>query len=569
MNEKRTHLDDLFDQARREAAPEFTREQVTAIAKHGDSLQSRSLLNRKGFTIMTSLFTITAASLIGYFTLSPSATVPVNEQANGTLSAPIAHAVQTTTPEPTHKMLTVTPVNTMPSTPPTPVRPVAPTVAPTPPVPPVAPIVPIAPKQIKAVDPIVVTEHDYAKLGLRSELKGLTFYMGENKKSCTKHTIPDEGWGVIVDEDATPQEPDVVLNPVLVTDSRGNKRLINFSDSEWSYLMRRSSDPNHESFEERITSTNGGENINIRGRRSVEDDDSVSMTDIRGLGEFGSKGLLDSLNAAMRAEIEHISGESRGIRSDSTLKPMMRLHIFVRDSQRVSHLDNADSNVEVKILRGLKLSDTVTKGGNGQKRFKFMIRHETNLSTDSTSTTVPHLMHALQIDNVGRSIEERLSTRLNSLVPVLVRPSTNVRHNAQDNRDYDNGVVMWFVPSAALADELPAAERMRVHYDIAPTASVTTNAVSNGNGAISNAMLFPNPATTMTSVHFQLAEPRTVAFSIHDILGKKLIDGGQTLFSAGDQVRELHLDGLSEGMYLLAMTTDKGEQVIQRIVVRK
>ncbi len=515
---------------------------------------------------MTSIFTLGAAALLAYLTLGSSPDQPVAGRSKASASVATAEMTQTSATDPTHKMITVTAApaeGTVPATPPTHPAP------PTPPVPPMPPVAPIAPQQIKAVDPIVVTERDYPKLGLHAGFTGLTFFMGDSRKSCSKYTIPENGWGVTINRNTSPQESDVVLNPVLVTDSRGNRRLINFSDSEGSYMMRRSSDPHNESWEERINSTNGGTNVLIKGRRSTKDDDSLSMDDLRTLGEFGTPGLLDSVNAAMRAEINRISRGTRGLRKDSSIMPMMNMRIFVQDSERVKQLDNGDTNVFVKIVRAFKACDTVSNGGKEDHRFKFVIKHETNLSTDSLATTVPHLLNVLQIDNVGRSVEERLSARLNSLVPVLVRPSTTVTHNERENRDYDNGVVMWFAPTKALADALPAADRLRVHYDNAPAASVASNAASNGSGVISNAMLFPNPATTMTTVHFQLAEPRTVAFSIHDILGKKLIDGGQSAYSAGDQTRELDLDELSAGMYLLAMTTDRGEQVIQRIVVRK
>ena len=88
---------------------------------------------------------------------------------------------------------------------------------------------------------------------------------------------------------------------------------------------------------------------------------------------------------------------------------------------------------------------------------------------------------------------------------------------------------------------------------------------------VSNTTVYPNPVrTAKTNIHYKLSEPRSVAFSVHDILGKKIVDCGSLAERPqGEYDFELNIGNIPAGIYLVVITTDKGEQTIQRIAVEK
>ena len=195
-----------------------------------------------------------------------------------------------------------------------------------------------------------------------------------------------------------------------------------------------------------------------------------------------------------------------------------------------------------------------------------------------------------------------MSEKLNHLIPVLVREATTVTHNDAENRDYDNGVIMWFENTKEFCEALPNLvteyiitpqkgtvltvnvhkdgkemtldELLKKYPDGNPNDSKKYEVVVNEplilSGIFSNALVYPNPASTKATVRFNLTQARSVAFSVHDITGKRMIDAG-TLnnLSAGYHEHELQLGKLPAGIYLVVLTSDKGEQSVQRIVVEK
>ncbi len=163
--------------------------------------------------------------------------------------------------------------------------------------------------------------------------------------------------------------------------------------------------------------------------------------------------------------------------------------------------------------------------------------------------------------NIGKMLSDEVeieSKSLDHLVPILVRTATSKHFNKEEGITFDDGLIFWYNPEKDLFANIPEAQS-----SVSPSQNMT-------NGIISKAVLYPNPAKTKTTLHFDLSEPRTVAFSIHDLLGKRVLDGGSIReTTAGNYEKELNVGELTEGVYLLVITTDKGEQNIQRLVIKK
>jgi hypothetical protein len=62
---------------------------------------------------------------------------------------------------------------------------------------------------------------------------------------------------------------------------------------------------------------------------------------------------------------------------------------------------------------------------------------------------------------------------------------------------------------------------------------------------------FPNPFETEVAVTFVLREPQTVALSLHDALGRRVLQQDATLLPAGSQRLSLATAGLPAGLYTL------------------
>jgi hypothetical protein len=79
--------------------------------------------------------------------------------------------------------------------------------------------------------------------------------------------------------------------------------------------------------------------------------------------------------------------------------------------------------------------------------------------------------------------------------------------------------------------------------------------------------VYPNPTTGPVTIHYDLTDATRAEFSLHNLLGQKVLDGGMTAGMSGDQT--LDLSKLESGVYLLITTTDLGDRDIQRIVVTR
>jgi hypothetical protein len=92
-------------------------------------------------------------------------------------------------------------------------------------------------------------------------------------------------------------------------------------------------------------------------------------------------------------------------------------------------------------------------------------------------------------------------------------------------------------------------------------------ACQNISGKINSYLAYPNPAEQTLNIEIDLAEERHLEFIITDITGKIIKTLNQNLNQAkGKQTYTYQIGELTEGMYLLIITTNKGEKLSTRIV---
>lgn len=92
----------------------------------------------------------------------------------------------------------------------------------------------------------------------------------------------------------------------------------------------------------------------------------------------------------------------------------------------------------------------------------------------------------------------------------------------------------------------------------------------SASGAIVGTNVLPNPTTGRAVLNFSLAHPRTISISLHDITGRRMREVVSDLSKQGGTY-EANIDAgdLADGIYLVAITTDRGERAIQRVIVQK
>jgi hypothetical protein len=146
---------------------------------------------------------------------------------------------------------------------------------------------------------------------------------------------------------------------------------------------------------------------------------------------------------------------------------------------------------------------------------------------------------------------------------------------------------VWFYPNEEFLSALPERYSEPLRKELAALADIEENntpveiackGLENQetffdicrmkSGAIEKLSLFPNPATESTTAQYILDASRKLKVTLHDINGKFLRtikeDFSET---TGTHDLKIVLDGIQSGFYLVAIQSDKGEQVVQRLIV--
>ncbi len=176
-----------------------------------------------------------------------------------------------------------------------------------------------------------------------------------------------------------------------------------------------------------------------------------------------------------------------------------------------------------------------------------------------------------------------VSKTVNHLVPVAVAINTKA----------EQAVVLWYEPTPAVLAALPERYRTALERELKASEKYSSlcdiqnpqerkeieNAIAGRPffdtwrscaGVLSVKSVFPNPAREQSTVRFRLDAPRNITLSVHDIYGQRLSSIPRTNeLPSGEHELLLDLTGRTAGIYLVVLTTDNGEQAVQRIIVER
>ncbi|MDB4334822.1 T9SS type A sorting domain-containing protein [bacterium] len=156
------------------------------------------------------------------------------------------------------------------------------------------------------------------------------------------------------------------------------------------------------------------------------------------------------------------------------------------------------------------------------------------------------------------------------LIPVFLPISEYV-----NNRDYD--VILWYYPT----DEFLSALPKRIRSDLKSELKSIKNPESKKSNScnyfevckstlkLDNFKIYPNPAKDFATIEFDTNEELEGSVSIVNLCGasvRALIP--KSLFLAGHNTYQMEIAGITPGMYLISINTNKGFKT-QRLIISK
>jgi hypothetical protein len=177
--------------------------------------------------------------------------------------------------------------------------------------------------------------------------------------------------------------------------------------------------------------------------------------------------------------------------------------------------------------------------------------------------------------------EADLLSVINTLIPILVRvdrQDTSFKRISDiagvKDRQWRPDVILWYEPSEALFNLLPEdiSNEIRKEYT-----AIQQHEPSPGckhfescqivTGKINSYSIYPNPCEDELNLTIDIQEDRSFTISLHDISGKEVKNYGEQLIQVkGEKEYHFSLNGLNSGMYMLLITSSKGEYIVQRII---
>lgn len=585
---QKPHLDDFFAAARREE-PVVSHEEIGELinARHTTSPLTQHI-TWKGIGMTTVGFGL--AAVLSYFTFFASeepVTSSPEPQIQAATTAPEIKTLVTPMVSPTEPVAVVEPVE------------------------PVAPVEPITPIRVEApikVDEVRITEPD------QSDMKRLGMKVDGGREVVVVQKVGKKFFVVsfgakpfrvsseLETENPTDIEPTNVL-PVFVTNLDGTGVLTAAAPNENTSIITKevhSSDEHGNSHERTVerTQTNitvhhDDEHANVDVSTDISIDASPVIIDksnfsftIDGdstIAAFANDGkavgksriLLkrgnDDISIDMSSgtsdpkEIEKLKKELRIVINDDkeshaiNINGLDSIHkkvIVARMHADSLHLDGEQMAKEMKQLKEhlAKMSKDIKIRLNDSTLRLNMEQMMKELGNAKAELADAKKKHKIAIINGGPKVRMRanafnvpgfgeLKAQINDLVPMRVAL----------NDDKGRGLIFWYQPSdapQAVAKQEPAAVA--------------------ASGTIENITVNPNPAQNHTTVRFTMNDAHAVTISVHDIMGKRLLEAGQvSAGSGGEFTREIDLSSLTQGVYLIVLTADNGEQRIERVLVNK
>ena len=190
-------------------------------------------------------------------------------------------------------------------------------------------------------------------------------------------------------------------------------------------------------------------------------------------------------------------------------------------------------------------------------------------------------------NNINKMTQNIVTSKL---IPVKINLNkSKYRNDSLNKLKYNSEVLtLWYYPTQEFLYALPAQYSSQIKTELGMIDNVKNGTVTIdqacgklyneasffdfcrvSSGAVTDVKAYPNPATDKTNLTYDLKIGCKISITLHDLNGKhiKTFANYENQF-AGRQKINIPLSEFEKGFYLLAITTEKGEQVIQRLIIQ-
>ncbi len=156
------------------------------------------------------------------------------------------------------------------------------------------------------------------------------------------------------------------------------------------------------------------------------------------------------------------------------------------------------------------------------------------------------------------------------LIPIRVQ----VDNETLPSTETDYYYLFWFEPTDEFISTLPdrVQRELKERQNESPAGAIAEADDSNTTSRIlEGANIHPNPVTSGTAtVEYTIQNSCRVALSMYDITGERVRDiAVSEQRDSGTWQENVSFEGVPDGYYLLAVTTDKGEQSIRPFILER
>lgn len=343
----------------------------------------------------------------------------------------------------------------------------------------------------------------------------------------------------------------------------------------------------------------------IRGLRFIE----LSDSDMEKLGIIRTAlGYELYTEDIIRYEDSEIRQRMAAIRNDHKISVRLSKSRF---KEWYASEFGGDTTQPFAIIKHRVVLDTFTTDGEAL-RYPFaqcikpvvsplIISHDYYHSTDNHGKTVATFENPLLLDSTSKLnhqvfemynvfapdsvVECRDVTKyslLAKLVPIYIRMGApkSVKQTTPGS-----DIILWYYPTPEFLDALPEQIANRLRIELGFTTLVEEGVLHAEelkrrycgeynyldvcrvkDGALSITSVVPNPASERATVKVHVTERRNFTVSLHDMFGNRVAHISNLQLADSDEIA-IDVADKPAGTYLIAITSDKGEQVVERLIV--
>jgi TonB family protein len=160
-----------------------------------------------------------------------------------------------------------------------------------------------------------------------------------------------------------------------------------------------------------------------------------------------------------------------------------------------------------------------------------------------------------------------------------------IRVPSKQARSEGDEYLLWYDPTSEFIALLPERYRVELGREVEAAKKYATkceipteeekkavpgyfDSWRSCDGTLKITSIFPNPADVKATVRFTLQEARSITITVHNLNGERLAILEPTpVLPAGEHELPLDFTGRNIGVYLLALSTDKNETAVKRVMV--